>query len=168
MRFWDKFRKDSKLESLDVSDDDIVSPATGKMIDISKVSDPMFAKQMLGKSVAFRFEGPKVAICSPANGTLTTLFPTGHAFGITRKDGVEILIHIGVDTVNSKGKGFELGKFHQNDSVKAGDVIVTVNYDLLSSIYDMSTMLILTNLNEKEIEFKKKSNVSRGESIIEK
>ena len=158
MGFWDKFRKDSKLESLDVSDDDIVSPATGKMMDISKVSDPMFAKQMLGKSVAFQFEGPKVAICSPANGTLTTLFPTGHAFGITRKDGVEILIHIGVDTV----------KFHQNDSVKAGDVIVTVNYDFLSSIYDMSTMLILTNQNDKEIEFKKKSNVSRGESIIEK
>ena len=105
MSLFDIFKKNS-LSDVNAQDDDIVAIADGEIIDVNQVSDPVFSSQMMGKSVAFRFESSKVTLCSPANGTLSVLYPTGHAFGITRKDGVEILVHIGIDTVNAKGDGF--------------------------------------------------------------
>lgn len=165
MGLFDRFKKED-LPALDVEDDAIVAPANGKLIDVSTVSDQMFAQKMLGDSVAFAYDGDKVTICSPANGELTTLFPTGHAFGITRNDGVEILVHIGIDTVNAKGDGFKTGKYKQGDKVKAGSPIVTVDLKKLKANYDMSTMLIITNANGKTIQFIAPQDVKRGQSII--
>ncbi|MBR4461421.1 MAG: PTS glucose transporter subunit IIA [Erysipelotrichaceae bacterium] len=148
----------------DVSDSDIVAIADGEMIDIKEVSDPMFAEEMMGKSLAFRYD-KKTILCSPANGELTALFPTGHAYGVTTNEGVELLIHCGVDTVNAKGEGFKLFK-KQGDIVKAGDPIVEVDFPRLSDKYDMSTMLILTNDNGKQIDFIDRQPVKRGQSLI--
>lgn len=150
-----------------VSDNDILAMADGTMLDVTKVSDPTFAKQLLGNSVAFKFEQSKVTLCSPANGQLTTIFPTGHAFGITTNTGVEILVHIGVDTVRAKGTGFRLGDYKQGDIVSAGDPIVMVNMKELSKKFDMSTMLIITNSNHKKIQFIPVQKVKKGQRIIE-
>ena len=103
-------KEEDNFEKLDVSDDDIVALADGEIIDIKKVSDPVFAEQMMGQSLAFKFPQEEVYLCSPANGTLTVMFPTGHAFGVTTNNDVGLLIHIGVDTVNSKGDGFKILK----------------------------------------------------------
>ena len=154
------------LEELNVSDDDIVAIADGEMIDITAVSDPMFAEQMMGKSIAFRYNQDKVILCSPCNGTLTALFPTGHAYGVTANNGIEILIHCGVDTVNAKGDGFRLLDKKQGDTIKAGDPIVEVDINKLSKIYDMSTMLIITNANDKTIDFIDNQIVTRGQTLI--
>lgn len=165
MGLFDRFKKED-LPVINVPDDAIVAPANGKLIDVSTVSDPVFAQKMMGDSVAFTYDGDKVLICAPANGELTILFPTEHAFGITRNDGVEILIHIGIDTVNAKGDGFKAGKYKQGDMVKAGAPIVTVDLKKLKANYDMSTMLIITNANGKTIQFISPQYVKRGQSVI--
>jgi PTS system glucose-specific IIA component len=165
MGFLDRFLQKPYLPPLeDIKDSDIVAIADGEMIDIKEVSDPMFAEEMMGKSLAFRYD-KKTILCAPANGELTALFPTGHAFGITTNEGVELLVHCGVDTVNAKGDGFRLFK-KQGDTVKAGDPVVEVDFPRLSEKYDMSTILILTNDNGKQIDFIDRQPVKRGQSLI--
>ena len=148
----------------DVSDSDIVAIADGELVDIKTVSDPMFAEEMLGKSVAFRYQ-KKTTLCSPANGVMTVLFPTGHAFGVTTNEGVVLLVLCGVDTVNAKGNGFKILK-KQGDTVNAGDPIVQVDVPRLAETYDMSTILIVTTANEKEIDFIEPQTVKRGQSLL--
>ncbi|MBQ1288522.1 MAG: PTS glucose transporter subunit IIA, partial [Erysipelotrichaceae bacterium] len=149
-----------------VADDDIVATADGELIDVSTVSDPVFAEQMMGKSTAFKFDKDKVVLCSPANGTLAVLFPTGHAYGIAMNNGVELLVHCGVDTVNAKGDGFKLLGKKQGDAIKAGDPIVEVDIKKLSKTYDMSTMLIITNANDKDLDFVDPQTVTRGQKVF--
>jgi len=162
------FRKEEevKLPELIVCDDDIVAIADGELIDVHTVADPVFGEEMMGKSIAFKYNTDKVVLCSPVNGTLSVLFPTGHAYGLTANNGVEVLIHCGIDTVNANGDGFKLLGKKQGDAVKAGDPIVEADIKKLSKNYDMSTMLIITNANNKEIEFIEPQNVTRGQSVI--
>lgn len=170
MGLFDKlFKKEEEvvLPALEnVVDEDIVAIADGELIDVSTVSDPVFAEQMMGKSTAFKFDKDKVVLCSPANGTLAVLFPTGHAYGIAMNNGVELLVHCGVDTVNAKGDGFKLLGKKQGDAIKAGDPIVEVDIKKLSKTYDMSTMLIITNANDKELDFVDPQTVTRGQKVI--
>lgn len=94
------------------------------------------------------------------------MIPTGHAFGITMKSGVALLVHIGVNTVKENGNGFTILK-KQGDSVKAGDPIVTVNLKQLRKKYDMSTMLIVTDTNGHEVKMETVPFVTRGQGIGE-
>lgn len=160
------FKKKEVLQALSVADDAIVALADGELIDVTTVSDPMFAEKVMGESVAFKYTGDKVVICAPANGVISVVFPTGHAFGITMKNGVELLVHIGVNTVETNGDGFKLLGKNQNDSVKAGEPIVEVDLKKLSQKYDMSTMLIVTEANEQAITFVGPCTVTRGQSVI--
>lgn len=166
MGMFQLFKKKEILTPLKVSDDAIVAMADGELIDVSTVSDPAFSKKLLGDSIAFAYSGDSVVVCAPANGVLSVLFPTGHAFGIIANDGVELLVHIGVDTVNANGDGFEMLNHKQGDHVSAGDPIVRVNLKKLSKTYDMATMLIITNANEKKIQFIEPQAVKRGQSVI--
>ena len=169
MGLFDKLFKNQEevvLPELNVGDEDIVALADGELIDIKTVSDPVFAEEMMGKSTAFKFPGDKVVLCAPANGTLAVLFPTGHAYGLMMNNGVELLVHCGVDTVNANGDGFRLLGKKQGDTVKAGDPIVEVDLKKLSKTYDMSTMLIITNANDKELDFVEPQTVTRGQSVI--
>lgn len=167
MGFFDRLlKKEETLPELNVSDSDIVAVSDGELIDIHSVSDPVFAEEKLGKSVAFRYTKDKVVLCSPANGTLAVLFPTGHAFGILTKEGVEILVHCGIDTVNAKGEGFRLLGKKQGDPIKAGEAVLEMDLKKLSQKYDMSTMLIVTEANGKEICFIEPQSVTRGQSVL--
>ena len=142
-----------KGQSAKCAKDEIIAPAKGEIIDITKVSDPLFAGKVLGESIAFKFEGDEVEICAPCSGTLTALFPTGHAFGITMDNKVEVMIHIGINTVETKGNGFALLDKKQGDKVKAGEPIVKADLKALSQSYDTSTMLIITNAAGHQITF---------------
>ncbi len=82
------------------------------------------------------------------------------------KNGAELLVHCGVNTVEANGDGFRLLKKKQGDTVKAGDPIVEVDLKKLSSKYDMSTMLIVTNANGTTITFAEPCHVNRGDSVI--
>lgn len=169
------FGFDSKKEELDnletaaveaVDDHTIVAPADGEMIDITTVSDPVFAEKTMGESAAFRFPGDKVVLCAPANGTLTALFPTCHAYGITMNNGTELMVHCGVNTVESDGEGFRILNKKAGDPVKAGDPIVEVDLKKLSAKYDMSTMIVVTNDNGNPVEFAGPGPVKKGQSVL--
>ena len=160
------FKKKEELKNnIVVNDDAIVAIADGQLIDVTTVPDPVFAEKMMGDSVAFTYDGDKVVLCSPANGELSVLFPTGHAFGITTKHGVELLVHCGVNTVEANGDGFTVLSKKQGDSVKAGDPIVEVDLKKLRAKYNMSTMLV-TNANTQTIQFIEPTTVKLGQSII--
>lgn len=146
--------------------DEIVAIADGKVVETSSVSDPVFAQEMMGKTLVFSYDTDKVVLHAPANGALTVLFPTGHAFGITTDGGVELLVHCGVDTVSANGDGFKLLDKKQGDKVNAGDSIVEVDLKKLKETYDMSTMLVITNPNGKTFEFVGPCDVKLGQSVI--
>lgn len=168
MGLFDKFRRKEELlpEAFEKTDNEIVAIAEGELIDVTTVSDPVFAHKMMGDSIAFRYDADKVILCSPANGTLSVMFPTGHAFGITMNNGAELLVHCGINTVEANGNGFRILKKKQGDTVKAGDPIVEADLKKLSATYDMSTMLIITNANNQIIKFRSPCHVKRGDSVI--
>ena len=159
------FQKDTPQENLPAfQDTDIVSPVDGVMIPIETVKDLVFSQKMMGDGVAFEIDGDKVKVAAVANGTLSVMYPTGHAFGITTAEGVEFLVHIGIDTVNAKGDGFSAAK-KQDETVKAGETIVTVDVKKLKKTYDMTTMLVITEANGKEIHFTESGPVKRAQII---
>ena len=164
---FDLFKKKVSYEPLDLDDSKISSLGKGKLIPIESVSDEMFAQKMLGDSIAFAFTGNGVNVFAPVNGTLSVMFPTGHAFGITTDDGVEVLVHIGINTVASKGAGFKVLDKKQGDTVKAGDPVVAVDFDKLSAQYDMATMLIITDANGKTVTLTREGEVDRDTIVGE-
>lgn len=149
-----------------VDDNDIVAIADGEIVDIKTVNDPIFSQEMLGKSLAFHFPEKKIKICSPANGKIEVLFPTGHAFGIKMKNGTELMVHIGIDTVDQHGKGFKYLKKKVGDDINAGEAVVEVDFQQLSQMCDMSTMLIVTKNSGNPIHFKEPGKISLMESVL--
>ena len=139
--------------------------ADGELIELSAVGDPVFSTGVMGDGVAFRYSGDEVTICSPCNGQLAALFPTGHAFGLMLDNGVEVMVHIGIDTVNEDGNGFVLQKVKQGMYVKQGQPIVTVDLKNLSKKYKMDTMLIITNPNGQIFKFKEPQFIKKDECI---
>lgn len=144
--------------------DQIISPADVDMFSIEKVNDPLFSKKIMGDGVAFKLLENVVTICSPINGKIVSMFPTGHAFGVISNNGTEILVHIGIDTVMNKGEGFTVIK-KQGDIVKAGDAIVEVDVGKLKDKYDMTTMLIFINMDSNNITINKFGKYNKGEII---
>lgn len=122
----------------------IYSPVCGKCIDITNVKDITFSSKMMGDGVAIIPSNNKIT--APFDGEIIMMFPTKHAFGIRRSDGIEVLVHIGIDTVNSNGKGF-VSYVNTHDKVKKGDLIILFDENQMDDKYDMTTMLILTKGN---------------------
>lgn len=121
----------------------LVAPLTGKIVPLSDVKDEVFASGALGKGVAIE---PTIGeVHAPASGEITSVFPTGHAVGLTTKSGAEILIHIGMDTVELGGKGFDV-KVKQGDNVKQGDLLVSFDIDVLEKAgKPIVTPIVVTN-----------------------
>lgn len=124
----------------------IASPIEGEIIPLSQVKDDAFATGVLGKGVAVL---PKVGkVVAPVDGVLTTLFPTKHAIGITSTDGVEILIHVGMDTVQLQGEYF-LAKVAQGDTVEKGQLLVEFDIEAIEKAgYALETPVIITNTKD--------------------
>lgn len=121
----------------------IVSPLTGVVKPLATVADPVFASEAMGKGIAIEPSIGKVV--SPVNGTVTTLFPTGHAIGITSDDGAEILIHVGINTVQLEGKYYS-PVVKQGDRVSQGDLLVNFDIDRIKEAgYLVTTPIIITN-----------------------
>lgn len=129
-------------ESL-VKKEAIVSPLTGQIKQLKEINDQVFSSEVMGKGVAVE---PTVGqAISPVNGVITTLFPTGHAIGITSDDGAEILIHIGIDTVQLEGKYFS-PQVKQGDRVNQGELLVTFDIEKIKEAgYSMISPVIITN-----------------------
>ncbi|ABR36911.1 PTS sugar transporter subunit IIA [Clostridium beijerinckii] len=122
----------------------------GVSVDISEVKDEVFSQKMMGEGIAIKPSSNK--IFSPCDGTIVTIMKESkHAIGIRTEDGVEILIHVGLDTVNLKGEGFNL-YCEEEKYVKKGELLLEFDKELLKEkgIEDI-TMLIIPNLNGHEI-----------------
>ncbi|MCI7590579.1 MAG: sucrose-specific PTS transporter subunit IIBC [Lactobacillus johnsonii] len=126
-----------------VSDEVIDAPVSGKIEALNLVSDKAFASGMMGKGIAI--EPSSNNIVSPVNGTITVVYPTGHAYGIKSDDGAEILIHLGIDTVNLKGKGFST-VVKQGQKVNKGELLGTYDYkEIGEKGYDNIVIVLITN-----------------------
>ena len=154
--FEDIVDEDDELDALETGKEEavvllenpieITSPAEGKLIPIGEVQDPTFAKEILGKGAAIIPE--KGVICAPFDGKVDAIFDTGHAVGLISDTGVELLIHIGIDTVNLEGKYF-VPKAASGDSIKKGDVLIEFDIDAIQAAgYDVTTPVIVSNSDQ--------------------
>lgn len=140
-------REELLKEGLEIGDESIVAPLSGKVLDISEVPDSVFAQKMMGDGFAINPSGGEVF--SPVSGTISILFPTKHAVGITSESGLEILIHVGMDTVSLKGEGFT-SYVKQGDKVKIGDKLLSVDFDFIKEkVPSIITPVVFTNLTEE-------------------
>ncbi len=122
---------------------EVASPLKGKVIPLNQVEDAAFSSEALGKGIAI--EPTEGRVVSPVNGVVTTLFKTKHAIGITSDNGVEILIHIGMDTVKLEGEPFT-AHIQQGDSVKVGDLLVEFDIAKIKAAgLEVTTPVIITN-----------------------
>lgn len=133
-------------DQMTMKGEEILSPLDGELIELSDVEDKTFASGAMGKGVAIKpVEGMLV---SPINGHIEMIFNTKHAIGLKSDDGAEILIHIGMDTVNLQGKYFEVLK-NAGDNVKVGDELIRFDIEAMESEgYDVTTPIIVTNSQE--------------------
>lgn len=141
--FKDEENKEENGETVLVKKDVLVSPLKGEVKLLSEVKDEAFSKGALGKGIAI--EPTEGKVISPVDGVLTTLFPTGHALGITSDKGAEILIHIGMDTVKLEGKYFTT-KAKQGEHVKAGQLLVEFDIKAIKAAgYSLTSPVVITN-----------------------
>ncbi|TNK89692.1 PTS sugar transporter subunit IIABC, partial [Mycoplasmopsis pullorum] len=106
---------------------ELSAPALGKVKTLATLNDGVFSEKMSGEGFIVEFAAEhNASIFSPVDGTITLVFPTKHAYGITTEDGINVLLHIGIDTVNLNGKGFE-ACVEQGQKVKKGDLVAKVN-----------------------------------------
>lgn len=121
----------------------IESPVKGELIPLSEVSDPAFAEGILGKGAAVK--NPKGKVIAPFDGELAVFFDTKHALVIKNKDnGLELLVHVGIDTVKLNGKYFTAYK-EQGEEVKKGDLLLEFDEPEIAKKYDTVTTLVVTN-----------------------
>lgn len=143
----------------------IGSPLTGSLVKQNEIEDEVFASGAMGKAVAINpTDG---TVYAPANATVTTIFPTGHAIGLTTEQGTEILIHIGLDTVELNGEGFE--KFVEtDDKVQAGQKLITFNIDLIKERgFSVQTPIVVTNTNVfEDVLFTDEKSVEPGDYLL--
>ncbi len=121
----------------------IQAPLEGEAVPISEVSDPTFSQEILGKGVAIR--PGKGRIVAPADGTIETMFDTGHAVSLTSADGVEILIHVGLDTVGLKGQ-FYTAHVKNGQRVQKGELLIEFDIaGITGAGYDVITPVVICN-----------------------
>ncbi|MBZ2405673.1 beta-glucoside-specific PTS transporter subunit IIABC [Liquorilactobacillus hordei] len=143
------------------------SPLTGKLLQLSEIDDKVFASGAMGKGIAI--EPTEGVVYAPADGEIILAFPTGHAVGLKTTDGAELLMHIGMDTVNLEGKGFEM-LVKQGDQVKLGTPLVRFDIEAIKAAgYSIVTPLVVTNSkNYHEVKvISNKSEVNKNESLLE-
>ena len=125
---------------------EISSPLSGQVKELSQATDPVFAQGVMGQGVLI--EPSQGDLLAPVDGIVSVLFPTKHAVGIVSDQGVEMLMHIGMDTVNLEGKGFT-AHVSQGDRVKAGDKLISFDIDLIKDAgYVTETPVIITNQDQ--------------------
>lgn len=127
---------------------EIKSPISGKVIELEKVNDPVFSSGAMGKGVAIEPVDNKVY--APFNGTIEFIADTKHAIGLLSEDGVEVLIHVGMDTVKMNGRGFNV-KTSVNSKVKAGDLLLEFDRNIIEKEgYSLITPVVITNADNYE------------------
>ena len=153
----DLYGKQNKNEILE-----FVSPVEGKVMELSEVEDKVFSQGIMGNGFAVELTSGTVR--APFSGEVTVVFPTGHAIGMKRADGLEVLIHIGMDTVELNGKGFSL-QVKQGDYVSVGDVLVEVDLDYIQS-EGKSLVSPIVFPNGQVVSLNVQGNIKTGQDVV--
>ena len=142
------------------------APVAGHVISLDETGDPVFASRALGEGVGIQPADSEVV--APVTGVLQTVAETGHAFGIKTDDGVEVLVHVGIDTVKMNGEGFDV-KVKANEHVNAGDTLVVVDFDKVKEAgYSTTTLMtVLNTVAFASVSPKTGVDVKAGESVID-
>ncbi|MFD2307778.1 beta-glucoside-specific PTS transporter subunit IIABC [Enterococcus termitis] len=145
--------------------DEVFSPLEGTVLPLSEARDAAFSEGIMGKGVVI--EPSRGEIVAPFDGTIMTLFPTKHAIGLISDNGTEVLIHIGIDTVQLEGKGFE-SFVEQNAAVKKGDKLVTFNIEEIEAAgYSTQVPIIVTNTPDyADVIPTSENSVKQGDVLI--
>ena len=144
----------------------LVSPLAGQVKPLSQATDPVFSSGVMGQGVVI--EPSQGELVSPVNGTVTVLFPTKHAVGIVSEEGVELLMHIGMDTVSLDGKGFE-AHVAQGDKVVVGQQLISFDMDVIKEAGLVTeTPVIITNQDDfqADVEGDLPRDIKRGDALM--
>jgi PTS system beta-glucosides-specific IIC component/PTS system sucrose-specific IIC component len=146
--------------------EELLSPLKGEILELSEVPDPTFAQEILGAGIAFKPETGEVV--APVDAKVVNLFDTKHALGLETESGIEILIHIGLDTVKMGGEGFE-AFVDQGDTVKAGDKLIEVDLELVEEKAEsIITPMVVTNTADfDEISSSASGQIDIGDKVLE-
>ena len=145
---------------------EVVSPLAGQVKPLSQATDPVFSSGVMGQGVVI--EPSQGELVSPVNGTVTVLFPTKHAVGIVSEEGVEMLMHIGMDTVSLDGKGFE-AHVEQGDKVVVGQQLISFDMDVIKKAGLVTeTPVIITNQDDfqADVEGNLPRDIKRGDVLM--
>lgn len=155
---------DEPVQLEEVKETDIYAPGTGHIIPLSEVPDKVFSEKMMGDGIGFVPE--KGGIVAPFDGTVKTIFPTKHAIGLESDTGIEVLIHIGIDTVKLNGEGFE-SLVDVNEPVTQGQPLMKINLAYLKEhAPSVVTPVIITNQGDKTLTFDDVDSVDPGKRIM--
>ena len=127
-------------------EEELVAPINGQVVPLSDVKDEVFSSGSMGKGIAIEPQEGKV--CSPLDGEVVMVFPTGHAIGLKSTNGAEVMIHIGMDTVELEGKGFTT-IVKKGQAVKKGDPLIKFDMEAIKKAgFKLTTPIVVTNSNE--------------------
>jgi len=159
-------KNDEKSDSKDsnIAVQTLKSVVDGKVVPLADVNDQVFASGSLGNGVAIYPSNGMIV--SPIAGKVSMVYPTGHAVGITTDEGQEILIHIGINTVNLKGRGFNV-MVKEDQTVKAGDPLVQVDLDLIKNEgFDPTVMVLALNTPKERIKVNDSEDVTIDDNLL--
>ncbi|HHF3636026.1 TPA: PTS glucose transporter subunit IIA [Haemophilus influenzae] len=161
MGLFDKLFGSKESKSVEV---EIYAPISGEIVNIEDVPDVVFSEKIVGDGVAVRPIGNKIV--APVDGVIGKIFETNHAFSMESKEGVELFVHFGIDTVELKGEGFTRIA-QEGQSVKRGDTVIEFDLALLESkAKSVLTPIVISNMDEISCIVKKSGEVVAGESVV--
>ena len=144
---------------------EVKAPVNGEIFPIESVNDPVFSEKMMGDGIAIKYAGGDVV--APVTGKITSvILPSCHAFGIRCENGLDVLVHVGLDVVKLKGEGFQLLK-KKGEMVHQGEAVIKVDYDLLKDKgLDLITLIVITNSNEFLLNQKAHGHAESGKTDL--
>ncbi|MBF1225319.1 MAG: PTS glucose transporter subunit IIA [Haemophilus parainfluenzae] len=161
MGLFDKLFGSKENKAVEV---EIYAPLSGEIVNIEDVPDVVFSEKIVGDGIAIRPTGNKIV--APVDGVIGKIFETNHAFSMESKEGVELFVHFGIDTVELKGEGFTRIA-HEGQSVKRGDTVIEFDLATLESkAKSVLTPVVISNMDEISSIEKKSGEVIAGESVV--
>ena len=142
---------------------DLLAPINGTIIPLEEVPDPVFSQKMMGEGIAVQPSGGHVY--APFSGEIIMITPTKHAIAIRAKSGVEVLIHLGLETVSLKGEGFQLA-VKEGEQVEMGQLLIEVDWAYIEQHVEHTITPIIVTNNDKEITSSGKGSCIQGETVL--
>mgnify|MGYP002518924760 CR=1 FL=1 len=150
----------------EINPNHVYAPMAGEAVAISEVPDPTFSSGMMGNGIAIQPTDGKV--CSPVNGTVDMMFDTGHAVSLVSDNGIEILIHVGLETVGLEGKPFQ-GKVQNGQKVKKGDLLFVADLEAIKAagLPTITPVLVCNSDDYTTFNVSTGKTVAQGEVVIQ-